>query len=246
MVFSIFLVLFFVGITNPDFYNILKQYFILNTSHLTTNIFFSSYTHTDSSHLMENVSSYIILFLLVFSLVDNKKKIKQLMFLALIVFPFVNSLTLALITKIDAGGGLSGINACLNGYLFLAINYNLKKNSHLSLKKYTILILIISNLLIATGYILDNFYLITVAIIIILFLFYINRSIFWEAWTNLKNSKIDIENCLKCTMWVFAFVFVISPFRMLAPLFASDSNIEYIAHYLGFFYGLIFSWLILH
>ena len=249
MVFAIFFLLLFVGVTNPDYFNIFKQYFILNTTNLNTNIFLSSYTHTNPDHLIQNIITYIILFLLVFSLVDNKKKIKQLMFLGLIIFPFVNSLLLALFTDINAGAGLSGINACMNGYLFFAISYNLSKNSIIPLKKYTILMLIVFNLLAASYFMFKNFYLIIFAIIIIFFLFYTNRSIVFKACkalTNLTNStNADVEKCLMIIMWAAALVFAIFAFRMLAPVIPSELEIGYNVHYLGWSYGLIFSWLIL-
>ena len=245
LVFTIFILLVFLGISNPDFFNVIKQYFILNTSNLNTNIFLSSYTHTNPTHLIENVLSYIILFLLVFHLVDDKKKIKQLMFLGLIAFPFINTLLLVLLTDISAGGGLSGINACFYGYLFFAISYNLKNNSHYTPKKYTILGLIIFNLLTAFFFILKNPYFIVSAIVILSVLFYSNLDIVFNALKYLKSKKSDDEKFLLCIMWVFTLLFAMSTFIILAPVFPTQLNIEYPPHYIGWFYGLICSWVIL-
>ena len=68
---------------------------------------------------------------------------------ALFVLPIFISLFLAVFTDVKSGGGLSGIGACMCGYIFFAINYNIENKSTNSLKKYSILMLIIFNLLVA-------------------------------------------------------------------------------------------------
>lgn len=254
LVFAIFFLLIFSAYTNPMFFDVIKQYFILNTSNLNSNVFFSSYTHTNLNHLKENILSYSIVFLLIFSFVDNKVKLKSLMLMALIVFPFVNSILLTLFFDITAGGGLSGIVACLHGYLFFAGYHNLKNKLQLSVKMLSVVMLICFNLLVAQYFILKNYYILLFAIVIFLLLIYQNKGIIrfvmrfmWESINNVEINNIDenIEKLRIVTTWIFALVFSLTVFRMLSPVIPITLEINYFTHYVGWFYGLIISWFIL-
>ena len=253
LVFAIFFLLIFSAYTNPMFFDIIKQYFILNTSNLNSNVFLSSYTHTNLNHLKENIISYSIVFLLIFSFVDNKIKLKSLMLMSLIVFPFVNSMLLTLFFDIDAGGGLSGIVACLHGYLFFAGYHNLKTKLQLSVKMSSVFMIVFFNLLVAQYFILKNYYVLLFAIVIFILLIYQNKGntrfigFMWEWINNVEINTMDkhIEKIRILTIWVFALLFSSTVFRMLSPVFPTTLEVNYFTHYVGWFYGLIVSWFIL-
>ena len=247
LVYAIFFLLIFSAYANPMFYDAIKQYLILNTSNLNTNVFFSSYTHTNLEHLNGNISSYTIVFLLIFSFVNNKNKLKSLMLMSLIVFPFVNSILLTLFFDISAGGGLSGIIACLHGYLYFAGYYYLKKKLQLSVNISSVFMLIIFNLLTAQYFILKNYYILSFAIFIFVLLIYQNKE-------NIRFMRKSLDNIIRNNMvekipllilCTSTFILSATVFHILSPVFSTNLEIEYFTHYLGWFYGLIVSWFIL-
>lgn len=247
LVSTIFLLFIFLAYTNPIFYDTLKQYFIFNTSNLNTNVFLSSYTHSTQNHLRGNILSYSIVLWLIFSLVDNKNKLKLLMLMSLIVFPFLNSILLTLFFDISAGGGLSGIVACLYGYLFFAGYYNLNNNLQLSVKISSVFMLIFFNLFVAQYIILKNYYVLLFAIVIFILLIYQNGKNIRFMWEHVKNVEVKyIEQLRFITIWVSALVFSLTVFRILSPASPTNLEIDYEVHYIGWFYGLIVSWVIMH
>lgn len=247
LVFAIFFLLHLLAYINPTFFNDIHQYFIFNTSNLNTNVFFSSYTHIIPNHLIVNILSYSILLWLIFSLVDNKNKLKSLMFMSLIVFPFVNSLLLTFIPDISNGNGLSGILTCLYGYLFFAGYYNLKNSLQLSVKMYSVFMLIFVDIFAAIYFTSNNYYALLFAIVIFMLLIYQNKEniiYMWEYFKNLKGN--DIEQSRFLIIWLLILYFSLIVITLLSPVFSTNSNVGYEAHRIGWVYGLIVSLVIMH
>ena len=172
------------------------------------------------------------------------------MLMSLITFPFVNSILLTLFFDISAGKGLSGIVACLYGYLLFAGYYYLKKSLQLSVKMSSVFMLISFNLLVAQYFILKNYYVLLFAIVTFILLIYQNKRNIRFMWENVniinvKNTEEIIEKLRFLTIWVSALFLSLTVFSMLSPVFPTDLEIEYFTHYLGWFYGLIVSWFIL-
>lgn len=247
LVFAIFFLLNLLAYINPIFFNNIHQYFIFDTSNLNTNVFFSSYTHLFPKHLIFNVLLYSIVLWLIFSLVDNKNKLKLLMLLSLIVFPFVNSLLLTFIPDISNGNGLSGILTCLYGYLFFTGYYNLKNSLQLSVKMYSVFMLIFVDVFAAIYFISNNYYALLFAIIIMMFLIYQNKENIISMREYLKNLKgNDIEQSRFLIIWLLTLFFSLNVITSLSPVFSTNLNVGYEAHRIGWVYGLIVSWVIMH
>lgn len=247
LVFAIFFLLYLLAYTNPIFFNDIRQHFIFDASNLNANVFFSSYTHIIPNHLIGNILSYSILLWLIFSLVDNKNKLKSLMFMSLIVFPFVNSLLLTFIPDISNGNGLSGILTCLYGYLFFVGYYNLKNSLQLSVKMYSVFMLIFVDVFVAIYFISNNYYALLFAIIILMLLIYQNKEniiSLWEYFKNLKGN--DIEQSRFLIIWLLTLYFSLFVITLLSPVFSTNSNVGYEAHRIGWGYGLIVSLVIIH
>lgn len=179
--------------------------------------FFSSYTHTNLNCLKENIISYSIVFLLIFNFVDNKAKLKSLMILSLIVFPFVNSLLLIL-SDSSAGSGLSGIVACLHGYLFVAGYHNLKNKLQLSVKMSSVFMLIFFNVLVGEYFRSTNYYVLSFAIVIFILLIHQNKGnirfirFMRECMNNAKTNTTEenLGKLLIWSIWVAALFFALT------------------------------------
>ncbi len=127
-------------------------YFVLNKADLNTNIFLSSYTHLGGIHFISNFIMYLILFLVIYDLLEDKRTLSYLMVLSLLILPFVTSLLFIQLPDTRMGMGLSGIISCLWGYAIILEYRYAKKNPGLNLDFQCLMIVVSFSLLLPLLY----------------------------------------------------------------------------------------------
>ncbi|MFW6024761.1 MAG: rhomboid family intramembrane serine protease [Candidatus Woesearchaeota archaeon] len=223
----------------------ISNYFVLNINDPSLWQFFtSSYTHLSLTHFFSNLSSYLIigLILLVISNKINKKKVVFILFLVIsLILPFIISLFHFFFNpfNVEIMAGSSGlICAYLGliplfwGYLFLKSKRNLFKLI-ISLYFYVLFVFIL------------RYYNILVS------LFFLSISLMIMIYFDFKEfnfKKINDLNYFKKTLFLFPiFFFIISIHFYVFPnnLVIDNAIIEYFSHFIGITFGQSLSFIYL-
>ena len=103
--------------------------------------------------------------------------------------------------------------------------------------------LIFFNIFVAQYFTSKNYYALLFAIVIYISLIYQNKGVIrWEIVKNVEVNNIEILRF--AIIWVAALVISSTVFRILLP--ESSTNEINKTHYIGWFYGLFVSWVIMH
>lgn len=129
-----------------------NTYFILNS--MQPNIasaFLSNYTHSDSYHILNNISIYLIAMFLIFNLETDRNRFYTTAGLIFLILPWIISvLTIQYIPNSTANQGLSGLGAALLGYLVYSIYAYLKHKAHININLSFVILAFTANALIVS------------------------------------------------------------------------------------------------
>jgi len=228
-----------------------NSFILLPTKATITNMFFSNYTHTSFSHLMNNLIGYFIIIFLIFHVETNKRIFYISSFLIFILLPLLSSLlVITIIPKIPPALGFSAIVYSFFGYLLYSVYKFVNKSYKISVDYKFLLLLLMINILIFSIFSVQIMLLITASIIAV-FLIYINRKVIKEIskqmilnWRMLPNQKF-IERLYSIAIFSLVIVFMFS-FTTAIPskIVVENSIINIFSHYIGYMFGLFVPWAI--
>jgi hypothetical protein len=89
-------------------------------------VFMSNYTYEDAQHLLNNLSLYLLLLLLIFAIEKDMGLLAKSSAAFLILVPFVLTFLIFVMTPIRSNLGFSGIVAAFYGYFVFAVWRGLK------------------------------------------------------------------------------------------------------------------------
>jgi hypothetical protein len=226
--------------------NTVKDIFILLPSSPTAiSVFFSNYTHSDFSHLINNLIGYIIIIFLLFHLETNKRIFYINSFLIFIALPIISSLLIMyLIPNIPPVQGFSAIVSGFVGYLIYS-TYNFVKNVYKIPFNYSLIFLLLMINFLIFSILNSMTYLILITIATSIFLILKNRKNFKELFkkiiTNYKSlsNKRYLERVYEICIFVLT-IFFISSLVTLIPSNIREGNtiVNIFSHYVGYIFGL--------
>ena len=223
----------------------IKQYFILNPSSPTPiSIFFSNYTHSEFSHLINNLISYLIVIFLLFNIEINKKMFLKVSLLNFLLVPALSSLFIIyFLSKVPPVQGFSAVVSAFMGYLLYSIYTHLKTVYYEKLNNSFLWLLLMINFVIWS--IFNKIEFSIFLILITLFLAYINREPIKEILTQIKSrwnkliSQKFLERFYNITIFIFTILFVFSLWSLIpSRIIFGSSLINTPTHYLGYCFGV--------
>ncbi len=218
-------------------------YFVLNTEDLNTNIFLSSYTHLNYEHFASNIVMYLLLFLIIYDLIEDRTELKYLMHHSLLAFPFVISLLLILLPDSYMGMGISGIISCLWGHAIILEYRYAKRKLGLDLHFQCLIIVISFNFLLPLLY-KGLYYCLIPFLVLIYFL--------KNQWKGIENNWLLLFEIMKkrttSGRLYYDSLRLILPFTVSFTFVSVGGLLEtsgILVHIIGWVYGMITGYLIL-
>lgn len=234
------LVLFYLLPTNLQDQLILKP---LEATILST--FFSNYLHNDLGHLAGNMSSYLVVMLLLFNLETDKRRFYAVSFAILTILPLISSLyTISLLRRVASNSlGFSALAAAFLAYLVYDLYAFVKQNYYPQLTRNFLWLLLMLNVLVWSISWGNYEYLLFSSILVVIFLCSNHHAI---TETLLKIRPI-ISQPLKKSLLAhgfFCLTIVLAVFGLQILLtrdFASQGQlkINILAHHVGYVFGII-------
>lgn len=229
----------------PD--GVKQGYFILYaTNQNIPALFLQNYTHSDPTHFLSSLFSYLMLVILLLKTEVNKKNFRSMMLLLLILLPWIVSLSsLYLIPYIPPVQGLSGIVAGFLGYFVYSVYNYLRKVHNLPLNSTFVLFIFLLNVVLTPMV----FKVATLEIGLVLFsivLAYMNRagllalsSHLRAEFRSLKKVKPS-ERLYKVIFFSLALVMMFQlPLLLPSEIVVGATLINVVAHYVGYMFGLL-------
>lgn len=230
-------------VVNSDLAVKVVYYFMLDPSTPNTNVFLSSYTHIYLLHLLGNILIYVIIYVLVSRLVDDSRKLKELMVLGLVVFPVVNSVFCIWVLSATPGNGLSGIIFCLLGYLPLAMYYHTRDSMKIPFNLNTVLITVFFNLTMYST--IEKMSVAMVLGFILAVLVYVERKRLQKILPGILGMDSQRKLITEDIVLFGSFVFSLVAFGGFTPdLQAAGSNVGVEVHMFGWMYGLVVAYFV--
>lgn len=226
----------------------LKQKLRFSKIHPTIFVsFVSSYIHKDSSHLVDNLVWFILIYCLIISLEKENKRFFVTSFFGLLFLPSITSyLSVYLVPNLPPSLGFSSIVSFYYGYfLFLCFDY-IRKNLYYS-KNYQIfwIFLLTTFLIPLYNFKKFNLFFLNLLIICLLILCSKQELIKISKAYNLKvksKEKLRDKILFLFSSWGGFLSFSLIFLTALLPetIISGNSIINILAHFLGYFFGVFF------
>lgn len=212
-------------------------------------VFMSNYTHEDAKHLLDNLSLYLLLLLLIFAIDKDMDLLARSSAVFLILVPFVLTLLIFVMTPIISNLGFSGIVAAFYGYFVFAVWRGLKRiddKVDFNILALMLLLNIFLVVYINSDYIPWGTWLVWVLVIA----FVVGFAVQTDKISSIadKICKIMFELVKRRDVSSFVYYLIISLIIMLVFLFylpfivdfrSIPNGINVFAHYVGYVLGII-------
>ena len=223
-----------------------ESYFILYVNDPNVpSVFLMNFTHSDATHLFNNLSSYMILIFLLFNIEVNQRRFRWMMLLVLTVLPWLISISSIYLTpNIPPVQGFSGIVSGIDGYFVYSMYDRLKKLYNVKIDTNFVVSVILMNFAIVS-LLSWNILIMIVSLLFSIILAYQNRVGIIEIIGLIRQGSklVKKDNPLKrfyMSVVYFASVgIVFSLFTLLPSNIVSGSTlIDVFAHIVGYSLGV--------
>lgn len=229
----------------------LKSMFILDPKNPTIlSIYFSNYTHSEFSHLIDNLVNYLFIIFLLFNVEVNRELFYTVSLLNFTMLPILSSLlVISLIPNVPPAQGFSAVVSAFIGYFLYSVYMHIKSNYYQQLESSFFGLLIMVNFLVWS--IFTEIRLLVLLLPITLYLGYANMESVREILIQIKAKQKQLKRQNPYTRFynvsIFLFtIFFMFSFWTLIPskIIVGRRLINIFAHYTGYCFGAAIPFLV--
>ncbi|MEM2250831.1 MAG: hypothetical protein QXU01_04475 [Candidatus Hadarchaeales archaeon] len=219
-----------------------EKYFILHSENPSIpSIFLANYTHSDLTHLSDNLVGYYFVMFPLFAITTGKEFFRKMMLFLFILLPFILSFAYLLAFRSGSTQGFSGIVAGLYGYFLFAVYLNLKDRQRIrKIDEFFPMFLFSLNAFIVVLVHRIVFLLIIIAVVCAFLGFLARkgmRNLFRWLCKSLKEASLFGRIYGSLILCLSLFVVFQLPLLLPAEIIVDGKVINILAHYLGYVFG---------
>lgn len=226
----------------------IRQYLVLDPQQPSLlSIFANNYTHSNYSHLFENVGSYMVLIFVLFNIETDKSRFYRFVAATFFLLPFLASLFVVFfLPSMPPVQGFSAIGSAFMGYaMYAAYAYLKKRFEFVSVNLFYVFMFFNFALLVIINDLITSIKAVVLTVFAIFFITEI-RTIeklvheFWKYLKVVRQEKIFFRVYRMCIFGVTSVIVLSLPVLIPAKIFENGSLTNTPAHYFGWVFGSFF------